>query len=356
MHDHFAFQYLVGQSHWTEHTRRRIVQASRYTYSVLITGPQGTGKDLIARAIHAHSPRADRPVIPFRCGTLPAALTSTQLFGHTSGAGPLARGAALGCVGAANGGTLLLHEVGDLDLAAQDRLLAVLMQRRARPVGAGPAAAVDLRVIATSSRDLGAAARAGHFRFRLLYALNAISISALPLCQRRADIAPLARHVIARFTFEQGLPYRPLTPSALALLEAHDWPGNVVELEQVVEQAISTSDGCVLDLEDFPELFATIQERTIDAARRDVSDGEPVNEFERVPTMPVVAGRWPSLEELESEHLRATLRRSGQNLTVAAGMLGLDRIELQAKLKRHGILLPGQMWPGQSTSMSDQPA
>jgi DNA-binding NtrC family response regulator len=355
MHDHFALQRLVGESHWTERTRSRILQVSRYSYPVLISGPAGTGKQLVARAIHAHSPRSSQPLIPFHCGRLPAAQAQLQLFGHAAGASKLARHAALGCLGAAQGGTLLLHEVGDLDLDTQDRLLQVLMEKRSRPVGATRDRAADVRIIATTSRDLREAAEAGSFRLPLLYSLCAIRVKALPLSQRRADIAPLARHIVARVTLENGLPYRPLTPDALALLEAYLWPGNVSEMEQVLEQAVLASGGGALELVDFAELFASVQRQVESAGcgESGVREGgeagerepESVNNYEAIPRLPVVAESWPSLLQLEAEHLRATLRRAGQNLAVAARLLDLELPELQAKLAKHRLQLPPQPTP-----------
>jgi DNA-binding NtrC family response regulator len=315
---------------------------------VLITGPSGTGKRLIARAIHAHSARYEQPLIPFCCGQLPEPLACLQLFGHAAGAGKFTPHAALGCLGAAQGGTLLLNEVGDLDLASQDRLLQVLNEKRCAPVGSNGQPMADIRVIATSSRDLRDEVRAGRFRLKLLYSLNAISLQAQPLSARRMDIEPLVRHILARITLEQGLEHHRLAHAALALLQAYDWPDNVTQLERVLEQAVLTSTGPVLNLDDFAELFVAMQEQ--DASARQVSRrDEPANSYESIPNLPVTAGNWLSLDQLEAEHLRATLRQSRHNLSVAARLLGLNIADLQAKLARHRLLMPGQS----TTTLSD---
>lgn len=336
MHEHFALQHLVGESHWTERTRRRILQAASYSYPVLITGPTGTGKELIARAIHLHSTRADQPLIPFQCGRLPNEMTRLQLFGHAKGANPLATHAALGCFGAAQGGTLLLHDVERLDLETQDRLLATLRRKRNRREGELDDHSTEVQIIVTSTGDLREAARRGEFRLALLYSLNAISIPALPLSERRSDVAPLARYILARITFEHGQAYRPLTPAALALLEAYDWPGNVSELEQELERAVIMTAGSELDLEDFVDLFARVEASSLGDPPKQQPEDE-TNGFETVPHLPAVTGRWTSLAELEADHLRTTMRSAGQNPKIAARLLGLELSVLQKKLRQHRI-------------------
>ena len=239
MHDTFALDRLVGDSAWTLRTRREILQAASGSQSVLISGPAGSGKQLIARAIHAHSSGGAGPFIPFRCDQVPPSLRTAQLFGHAAGTISLSPNAALGCVRAARGGTLYLDEVAHLDAACQERLLAIL-----RADGAAAAAQTAapqtpaIRVIASSSIDLHLEVQRGRFRLDLLYELNRIALTTMELKQRREDIPPLVRHLIARITLEHGLPLKQLTAPAMALLQAWDWPGNVDELQQQVERAV----------------------------------------------------------------------------------------------------------------------
>ena len=250
-----------------------LLQASRYSYSVLITGPQGAGKELIARAIHAHSPRAEQPFIPFRCGTLPESMTARQLFGHAAGAGSLTRHAALGCLGAAQGGTLLLHEVGDLDLDAQDRLLDFLHNSAA---AAGRRRCNSVRpTFASSRRRLRIWARRhapGRFRLRLLYSLNAITIQAQPLAERRADIAPLARHIAGAGHAGARSGLSRLDAGGAGAAGGLRLAGQCRRSWNVsIEQAIASSpESQVLDLEDFPDVFAAVQEQSKPRAAAEV--------------------------------------------------------------------------------------
>ncbi len=338
MQDNIAIHSLVGASAWTDRARRRILQAASYSYPVLITGSAGTGKRLIARAIHAHSHRAAQPLILFSAAQLPPRLAASQLFGHTAGAGELTRHASLGCIGAAQGGTLLIEEIGTLDRDAQHRLLQQLKARSRSPLGSSLSRPSDLRLIATSTRDLREEARAGRFSWELLYRINAITIQTRDLHDRPEDILPLARHILARTTFERGLPLPSLTPAAVALLEIYAWPGNVDELEPVLEQAVANMAGTVLDLEDFPGLLESIP---IGPTPKPLPpQSEKVNAFEAVPVPPGVAGNWPTLAQLEAEHLQSTLRRCHHRVAVAAQMLGLRPLELAEKMKRYGLRIP----------------
>jgi DNA-binding NtrC family response regulator len=338
MNDDFAFERLVGQSGWTARTLRRILQAAAYSYPVLIQGPAGTGKRLVARAIHQHSLRGPRSFVPVRCALLRGPLGIAQIFGQEAGAFSFLPAATLGSLQVAEGGTLLLEEVGLLDADAQARLLEFLTTKRARPIGGEPRSELNVRIIATSSRDLRELVTEKQFSFELLYRLNALYVEALPLRERREDIGPLVRHAIARVTLERGLGLRRLTPAAMATLEMGSWPGNVAQLLRVVEQAVlAVPHREVLDVDDIAEWLPVEDEvRASDSVPGD----RPVNAYESLPAWEVVERPWPTLAEITERHVRATLERAGNRLDVAARMLRIGREQLLQRMTECGLALP----------------
>ena len=232
-----------------------MVQLARSTATVLIEGETGVGKELVARAIHRIGPRASKPFIVVDCGALPAHLVESILFGHEKGAftGAIQRHA--GKFREAQGGTLLLDEIGELPLDMQARLLRVLQGFEIDPVGARRPERVDVRILAATNRNLEDMARNGQFREDLFYRLNIFPLRVPPLRARRADIPALMRHFAARFAALEGFgPAPPVLPSALSLLARHDWPGNVRQLEHAVHRAILLSDGAPLAAAHFPGL------------------------------------------------------------------------------------------------------
>ena len=339
MHDIFAFAFrkFVGNSAWTRRTRRRILQVANYSYPVLVTGPSGSGRELVARAIHAHSSRADQPFVPFRCSLVPESLCASQLFGQVQGASELVPSATLGCFGVANGGTLYLDEVADLDFASQAQLLMALKDKRIIPHGSSDTRTANVRLICSTSRDLDREVDQGRFSFELLYRLNILPVTVLGLDQRVEDIEPLVRHVIARVTLENGLPIKQLTPSAMALLQAYHWPGNVDQLHEVVERAVVLTDEIRLGPDAFPEVI-----EALDCHQGETPAAEPeaVNSHESIPGIPAVAGRWPTLADLEAEHIRATLIETRYNQVAAARMLAIPLSTLMEKIRQHRIRLP----------------
>lgn len=338
MHDIFAFAFekIIGDSAWTKRTRRRILQISNYQYPVLIAGPSGSGRELIARAIHAHSSRADHPFVPFRCSLVPEPLRSSQLFGQVAGAPGMIRAATLGCFGAAEGGTLFLDEVGDLDLESQMQLLTALREKQVVPFGSETPAPANVRLIASTSRDLDREVQAGRFSFELLYRLNVLPVTAMPLSERVDDIEPLVRYFIARFTVENGLPFKQLTPSTMALLQSYEWPGNVDQLRDVVEQAVLFTDHQRLGPDDFAQLLDDLE----CVEKPEANSGESVNDHETVPSMDVVDGQWQTLEQVEAEHIRVTLAEARYNQVAAARMLAIPLTELAAKITKYRIRIP----------------
>ncbi len=232
----------------------RRVAASRTT--VLITGESGTGKERIARALHATSDRADKPFLVVNCGALPENLMESELFGHEKGAFTGAAGRHLGLFREADGGTLLLDEIGELPPALQVKLLRVLQERKVRPVGASQELPVDVRLVAATNRDVEKDVAAGRFRNDLYYRLNIIRLEVPPLRQRAEDIPWLAEAFVQRFAIEHGKSIRGLAPDALRALLAHDFPGNVRELENAMERAVALSQGPTIGLGDLPPAVA----------------------------------------------------------------------------------------------------
>ncbi|MCB9570536.1 MAG: sigma 54-dependent Fis family transcriptional regulator [Kofleriaceae bacterium] len=281
--------------------------------TVLITGESGVGKELVAEAVHAASPRARGPFVAVNCAALSEGLLESELFGHEKGAFTGAAARRAGRLEQADGGTLFLDEVGELGDAAQAKLLRALEARRFERVGGAHTVAVDLRLIAATNRDLEAMVHAGRFRRDLYYRLCVVRLAIAPLRERRADVAPLARLFVARFGAATGRP-RTLDDDALAALEAHDWPGNVRELRNVIERAIALGAGPTITAADVEPLgaLAAVAPATGDAPPR-------------------------SLRELEQEAVAGAMKAARGNKARAAQLLGIDRTTLYKKLKQLGL-------------------
>ena len=353
MSDHFALDHIIGNSAWTESVRKRILQIANYRYSVLITGPTGTGKELVARGIHAHGPRKDKPFVPVNCAAIPGSLFSSQLFGHVKGAFTGAQYSALGCFRAADGGTIFLDEIGELDLECQAKLLRVLQDRIVVPVGAHDGSTVDLRVIAATNRDLAAEVRAGRFRLDLYYRLNVLSIEAFALKDRPEDVEVLARHFLAKTAVENGLPLKSLSPAALALLQSYHWPGNVRELQNAIERAVVFNEADVIRPKAFPQIVEAgldlcglpTADRlqgpgSSDLSKPAESQSFQANPLESVEEFNAVEGQWPTLAELECDHIRKTLQETFYNQSAAARLLDVDRKLLARKIRKFGLIAP----------------
>ena len=281
--------------------------------TVLLRGESGTGKGVLARAIHARSPRAAAPFVTVHCPSLSAELLESELFGHARGAFTGAVQDTLGKVAAAEGGTLLLDEVGDLPLALQPKLLRLLQERRYERVGETRTRASDARILAATNHDLQAAVAAGAFREDLLYRLNVIEVVVPPLRQRRKDILPLAEHLLQFFARQTGKAVSGFTGEVREALLRYPWPGNVRELRNAIERGVILGAGAAVGLADLPAQVGAPP----------AAGGMEV-------------GGAVTLERLEAEHIRRTLAAHA-TLEEAAAVLGIDPSTLYRKRKRYGL-------------------
>lgn len=285
--------------------------------TVLIEGESGTGKELVARAIHNLSPRRERPLVAVSCGALPDTLLESELFGYKAGAFTDARKDKLGRFALAAGGTLFLDEIGDVSPALQVRLLRVLEERTYEPLGATEPVRADVRIVAASNKRLADLVKAGTFRQDLFYRINVVTLRLPPLRERREDIPLLVDHFISRFNRLRARDVSGVSPETLQVLLNHDYPGNVRELEHLIEHAFILCSGGMIQREHLPEAL-----RSIEPAPERSGAGD--------------------LRDLEARFLQETLRRHGWNRTAVAKELGIHKTTLWRKIKQFGLSLPGR--------------
>ncbi|MBI4590988.1 MAG: sigma-54-dependent Fis family transcriptional regulator [Candidatus Rokubacteria bacterium] len=303
------FSGIMTRSPKMQEILRLVDRAAPTDSTVLILGESGTGKELVARAIHERSPRAARAFVPIHCGALPGGVLESELFGHEKGAFTGAVGTKPGLIELADGGTLLLDEIGEMEADSQVKLLRVLETGGAFfRVGGTRSRSVDIRVVAATNRDLNAAMKAGQFRQDLYYRINTISVQIPPLRVRTEDIPLLADHFL-----EQGVAYgkKRISSKVMACLEAYDWPGNVRELRHAIERAVILAQGEEIQPEELPP---------------DIQCGTP-----RTAPSP------GSLEEMERQHIIATLRLVAGHRGKAAALLGIDPKTLYRKVLAYRI-------------------
>ncbi|HEU4563721.1 MAG TPA: sigma-54 dependent transcriptional regulator [Gemmatimonadaceae bacterium] len=292
-------------------------KVARHPTTVLITGESGTGKELLARLVHASSPRAERPFVAVNCGAIPETLLESELFGHVKGAFTGADRDKPGLFEEAQGGTLFLDEIGELPLPLQVKLLRALQECEVRPLGAGSARPVDVRVVAATNRDLAAAVSAGRFRDDLFYRVNVVAIRLPALRERREDIPALAMHFVERCNRRLGLRVRAIAPAAMRALAEHPWPGNVRELENAIERAMVVVAGDTIEREHLPDTLLA-PEPLLAPASDDLSVKRHT-------------------ETLERTLIRRALERTAGNRTRAARLLDLSHRALLYKIREYGI-------------------
>jgi two-component system response regulator PilR (NtrC family) len=310
---------LIGHSAAMKGVFALIEKVAPTRANVLVTGESGVGKELVAKALHRRSPRAQAPFVPVNCGAIPEGLIESELFGHLRGAFTGAQGAKEGLFAAAQTGTLFLDEIGELPLQLQVKLLRAIQERRVRPVGATEDIEVDVRLVAATNRDLVAEVRAGRFREDLFYRLNVIQIRVPPLRERREDVLRLAEHFLKRFGREHGRGALSLSREARRLIDEYAFPGNVRELENLIERAVTLSDGPEVTMDALPLPL-----------RPPLSVGALVAEGPLPPSFSLEK----HLTEIEQALIERALQQGGGVKKAAAGLLGLTFRQFRHRYKK----------------------
>lgn len=300
---------LIGESVPMHKMLDAIAKAASTSATVLITGESGTGKELVARAIHYSSGRASAQFVPVNCSAIPEELLESELFGHVKGAFTGAVESRAGFFQTADGGSIFLDEISDTSLAMQAKLLRVLQDKEVCMVGSSRPRIVDVRILASTNKDLLSLVKKGVFREDLYYRLNVITIDTPPLRDRNNDILLLIQHFVAKFAKTLGKPTPRFSDNALRVLKNYHWPGNVRELENVIQRLVVMTDSEMIEVPDLPSLLR------FSALRK--------------------AGLNRTLAEVEAEYIQNVLASVGGNITQAAEILGIDRKTLRAKLKKN---------------------
>jgi DNA-binding NtrC family response regulator len=336
---------IIGESPATVRLRADIGRVAPFASNVLITGPTGTGKELVARQIHSCSPRAQHPFIPVDCASMSGELMSSQLFGHTAGAFTGANCDALGCFRAAHHGTLFLDEIGELDHTLQAKLLRVLQEHVVTPVGSHRGELVDVRVVVATNRDLRSEVFEKRFREDLYYRLDVVHLRTIALRERRDDISALAEAFLRQLALE-GLPRCSLSQEARDVLLHFEWPGNVRQLRNVLEQTVIDSDSSVISGDLLRQIislsFASHERPAAGCCESTTASESPVVSRAQAPAdHPTLTRKcdstWPTLGHVEREHIAQTLEHTFHNRSAAARLLGLTRQSLLRKMKRYGL-------------------
>ncbi len=302
---------LIGESPVMQKVFAAIRRASSTSATVLITGESGSGKELVARAIHYSSARASAPFVPVNCGGIPESLLESELFGYIKGAFTGAHESRAGFFQTADGGTIFLDEIGETSIAMQVKLLRVLQDKEVRMVGDSRARKVDVRIIAATNKDLQSLIQSRVFREELYYRINVVTIEVPPLRARNGDIPLLVHHFAEKFASELGKAVPRFSEKAMEAMQNYAWPGNARELENVIQRIVVMNDEQIIEVPDLPSFARFSALRTTGVNR--------------------------TLAEVEADHIRNVLANAGGNRTQAAQILGIDRKTLRKKIAQYGL-------------------
>jgi DNA-binding NtrC family response regulator len=319
MVDAFQFEGMIGRSPLILETFARIRRVAPHYQTILVSGATGTGKELVARALHHLSPRASGPFVVCNCSALVETLLESELFGYVRGAFTGANQDKTGIFEQANGGTVFLDEIGELSPPAQAKLLRVLQQREVQRVGSPIPHPVDVRVIGATNRQLRSMVADGQFRDDLYYRLSMVEVSLPRLVDRKEDLPLLQKYFVERFAHQYGKEIRGITRRAQLRMAAYSWPGNIRELENVIGNAAMMTQGSTIDVDDLPELL-----------KATASMGSGADED------------LLSLQELQNRHVAKVLERVGGNKARAAEILGISRTTIYEMLSKMNDSLPGR--------------
>lgn len=374
---------IIGQSTTLADVFKMLAKVAPTDSTVLVTGESGTGKELLVRALHDNSRRADKPFVPINCGAIPKELLESELFGHEKGAFTNALRSRAGRFELADGGTIFLDEIGEMDLSLQVKILRVLQEREIERVGGGASKEVDVRIVAATNRDLEAEVAAGRFREDLFYRLNVIPLHLPPLRERGGDVLLLSRFFLDRFCLKKERPPLTLDPQVRSVFMAYPWPGNVRELENLMERLSILVDGDVVHVDDLPAKILTqvgdvsllpespmpepeVLPEACEVAAPPASGGDGASAGRSEPPstapsatagdMPVAAAGqggflWPTLQTMnenggnlkdfldavELRLINEALQRADGVKNQAAELLGIKRTTLIEKLKKKGV-------------------
>ena len=308
---------VIGQTPIVQQLLRMVQKIAQTDSTVLITGETGVGKELIARAIHSASQRKSHPFVKVNCAAIPDTLLESELFGHEKGAFTGAVTNKPGRFEIAHQGTLFLDEIGEIPLHLQTKLLGVLQDKSFERLGGVKTTKVDVRIITATNQDLPSAVQAGKFRSDLFYRLNVVPIHIPPLRERKDDLIPLVNHLLDKFTSKYGKKIGTLPPEVMASFSNYDWPGNIRELENVLERMVVMSETDSLNLDQVPREIRGVVSRT-----------EATTLKEKIETLSQLT---------EKQMIIDALNKTNQNRTLAARVLGISRRTLQNKIKEYGL-------------------
>jgi two-component system, NtrC family, response regulator PilR len=320
--------HIIGNSAVMQQLQQQIAKLARSQAPVFISGESGSGKELVARAIHAAGPRKDHDFVAINCGAIPGELMESEFFGHRKGSFTGADQDKTGLFQAAHGGSLFLDEIADLPLHMQVKLLRAIQEKSIRPVGSQTEIPVDIRLLSATHKNLADEVEQGRLRQDLYYRINVIEVQVPPLRDRSEDIPELASHILQSIASSQGLPRITLSDAALQSLMDYEFPGNVRELENMLQRACALAEGTSIAAEDLPDTVFADEQDHADPVRDDSSSSEPITGAYSLEK---------HLEQIERQAIEKALEESRWNRTAAAKRLGLSFRSFRYRLKKLGL-------------------